>query len=252
MPKQHELLAVKTSLCNQADKCLADLSATFEKKKHLFEETVATFHPLAENEPAVVEAQSDLQSTVVGELVWFGKFAAKAMDASFQVAATNCHARADVIVGTDTLLTEVPAAALLDLEKEVAKLQQFIKTIPTLDPAKGFTLDPQRGKNIYRARVVSKNRTKKSAKPVVKYEATKEHPAQVEMVTEDVPVGRLESQEWSGLITPAQKASLLSRAEDLGRALSQARSRANDTFVNTDDKVGEKLYNFIFGGVSAS
>jgi hypothetical protein len=37
-PRLHELLAVETNLESQMLKCCLELAATFEKKRHLFEE----------------------------------------------------------------------------------------------------------------------------------------------------------------------------------------------------------------------
>lgn len=247
--KLHELLAIETNLENQADKCRTELAATFDKKRHLFEEKTTVFFPLAENEQPVTELQSDLQSTVRMELDWISTHLGKSIDASYQVAEANMTARADVVLEDDdgtVLLTGVPATALLELEKTVAKITALINTIPTLDPAKGFTPDPQRGTGVFKAREVNKNRTRKQAKVLIKYEATREHPAQTEVVNEDVPVGRIQEQEWSGLITPAQKGELLNRAEMLARAIRRARSRANEAAVDTKGKIGGKLLKYLF------
>jgi hypothetical protein len=143
------------------------------------------------------------------------------------------------------LLKDCPATALLELEKRAAEITALLKAIPTLDPAKGFLPDAARGTGIYKAREVTKTRTKKTAKVIVKYEATKEHPAQTEMITEDVPIGKIQEQEWSGLITPAEKADLINRAEMATRAIRRARSRANEAEVDTKNKIGQKLMKYI-------
>lgn len=247
MGKLHELLAAEGTAKTQADKCRGDLLATFEKKRHLFGETRVTFVPNTEGATAVTEQQSDLQSTVRSELGWITDIWSKSLDAAYQVAESNMSARADVVLDNGTiLLTQVPATALLELEKRAGEMHALIMAIPTLDPAKGFVLDGERGKWIYRAREVHKTRTKKIQKPVVLYEATKEHPAQVQLVSEDVPVGTIHEQEWSGLITPAEKADMLNRAEELRRAFKTARARANEATASTA-KVGDALLKYVFG-----
>lgn len=246
--KLHELLAVETALENQANKVRSDLLNTFEKKRHLFEEKRVVFTPLAENEQQVTEAQSDLQSTVAKELEWVQSHILKALDASYQVAEANTNARADVVLEDGTpLLKDVPATALLELEKRITEISSLVSGIPTLDPAKGFVSDPQRGDGVYKAREVFKTRTKKTPKVLVKYEATKEHPAQTEVIAEDVPVGKIQEQEWSALITPAEKSELLNKVEVLSRAIRSARSRANDTEVDKTKKIGKVLLGYIFG-----
>lgn len=251
MPKLHEILAVESNLEGQMNKVRAELAATFEKKRHLFEEKRVTFRPLAENEAAVTEAQSDIQSTVPKELEWVSKFFVKALDASFQIAEANTEARADITLedaeSTTVLVPSVPATTLLELEKRMAELQHLLSTIPTLDPAKGFRPDPART-HIFEARPVTKARTRKVNKPVVLYEATDKHPAQVQLASEDVVIGTIYEQEWSGLLTPAQKGDLLARVDALIRAIRQARARANSTEVDTSKRIGAKLLRYVLDG----
>ena len=116
--KLHELLAVETSLENQAAKVRTDLANTFDKKRHLFEEKRVVFTPFGENVQAVTETQSDIQTNVAKELEWVQDSLVKALDASYQVAEANTSARADVVLEDDAgtvLLTGVPATALLSL-----------------------------------------------------------------------------------------------------------------------------------------
>jgi hypothetical protein len=250
-PQLHEVLAVEGNLENQANKTRTDLIATFEKKRHLFEEKTVLFTPNGEGQQVVRESQSDIQSTVVKELDWITPHLTKALDASFQVAVANTVARADIVLEDDAqtvLASAVPATALLELEKRLAELHLLVVAIPTLDPAKGFTLDANRGVGMFVAREVMKNRTKKTQRVLIKYEATKEHPAQTELVAEDVPVGVLREQEWSGLITPAAKADMLARVDLLIRAVRRARSRANETEVDITKVIGKRLVEYAFKG----
>lgn len=250
MGKLHELLAVEGSLENQANKVRSDLMNTFDKKRHLFEEKRVVFKPSVETEREVVETQSDLQSTVKKELAWIQPFLAKALDASYQVAEANTKARADVVLDDDAgtvLLTQVPATSLLELEKRVAEIQALVNAVPTLDPAKGFQMDSQR-ENAYKAREVVKTRTKKTVEVIVKYAATKEHPAQTEMINVDKPIGELREQEWSGLITPADKAELLERVEMVARAVRKARARANEVEVDNARRIGKTILQYVFDG----
>ncbi len=245
--KLHELLAVETSLENQTNQCRFELSNTFEKKRHLFEGKNVTFYPVGEGAP-VEETQLGIQTTVEKELTWIKGFIKKSLDASYQVAETNTIARADVVLDDGTVLVkDLPATALLELEKRMAELHNFVKSIPTLDPAKGFILDEAQGKGIYKAREIKKERTKKTKVVLIRYEATKEHPAQTELVDQDVPTGKIEEKEWSGLITPAQKADYINKVEVVTRAVRQARSRANEAEVDNSKKIGDKLLSYIFG-----
>jgi len=246
-PKLHELLAVGSNLENQANKVRTDIVNTFEKKRHLFEEKRTTFTPSEEGARSVSEFQSDIQSSVKKELAWVSTAIIKAFDVGYQIAEANTLARADIVLEDDAgtvLLTSVPATALLELEKRIAEIGAMVASIPTLDPAKGFKVDESR--SLYVAREVNKTRTKKTKVVLVKYEATDKHPAQTELIDEDVPVGTIQEQEWSGLITPSEKAELINRVEVVQRAVRRARSRANEVEVNLNQKIGKKIFDYIF------
>jgi len=247
MPKLHELLAVETNLENQATKVRLDLANTFEKKRHHFCQKRVVFTPIEENAQPVIEEQSDIQTTVRKELEWITPILAKSLDASYQVAEANTEARADVVLETGKiLLKQVPATALLELEKRVKDIHDLVNTIPTLDPAKGFTRDEQSG--CYIAREITKNRTKKIKDVLIRYQATKEHPAQTEVIDKDVIVGKITENEWSAMLTPAEKADILSRIEMVARAVRSARSRANETPTDPEKKIGKQLLEFVFNG----
>lgn len=250
MPKLHEILSVEGQLKTQADKVRGELATTFEKKRHLFEEKRIVSTPLGEGGLSVVESQSDIQSTVEQELKSISPFLQKALDASYQVAEANTIARADVILEDGkVLLKDVPATALLELEKRLSELLALFVSIPTLDPAKGFTIDESRAGKVYQARPVTKTRTRKDKVVLIKYEATDKHPAQTELIDKDVPVARLEENEWSGLITPARKSDFICRVEEVSRAVRQARSRANDVEVDKSKKIGNEILTYILKDV---
>jgi len=252
MAKLHELLAVDSSLKGQAQKMRLELQNTLEKKRHLFSKKLVTFTPAIEGGQVETREQSDLQTTVKSEVSWLTGIIVKAIDSSYSIDAANTTAKANIELEDGTILAkDVPATALLQLEKRLKEVSEFIHTIPTLDPAKGFSLDEATGDGIFKAREVSKDSTKKVEEYVVVVQPTKEHPAQTAKVTKDIKAGTILEQEWSSLITPSMKAELLTRAEILFRAVTQARSRANDAVVDTKThKIGEDLLGYIFQPLS--
>ncbi len=249
MPKLHELLAVEGPRKAQAAKVRTELAATFDGKPHHFTEKKVTYKPREEASDVVVEDQLDLQTTVPRELEWIAPFLITSLDASYQVAEANTVARADIVLDDGTVLAAgLPATSLLELEKRTAELREFVTKIKTLDPAKGFSPDPERGAGIFRARDERKTRTQKISRPMILHPGNDKIAAQVQLVTEDVPVGDKVTMEWSGLITTADKGKMLERVEDLARAVKSARSRANDTEVPRNDrKIGAKIIGFVFG-----
>lgn len=249
MAKLHELLAVHKSLEGQGTQTRLQLMGTFEKRRHHFEETRKTFISDDENTSPVIEEQKDIQTTVVDEVKWISDKISKAIDIGYQIDVANSSAKSDVIVDGQTtpLLKGVPATALLQLEKRLGEVRAMIAIIPTLDPTKGFATDSDRGKNIFRAREVVKPRTKKTQKVLTLAPATDKHPAQAQLVPEDVRIGVIKEQEWSSLITPATKSDLMERVEILTRAVQRARSKANEQELDVSvHKIGATLLEYIF------
>lgn len=248
MPKLHELLAVDTNLETQANKTRSDLVATFHNKRHLFEQKLVTFTSFTEGGQAVAEAQSDIQTSVTKEIKWISSILAKALDGSHQIDIGNTMAKADVVTEDgDTILKDVPATSLLQLEKRIKEVQELAIAIPTLDPAKGFQPDSTREPGVFQARAVTKKRTKKLQEPLVLIQPTKEHPAQVQLVSKDVEVGVVQEQEWSSLITPATKSEVIERCDILLRAIKRARAKANEVELDVaGHKIGKKLLDYVF------
>jgi hypothetical protein len=248
MSKLHELLAVDQNLKGQAQKTRVELQATIEKKQHLFEEKTVTFFSNQEGVPAQTREQKDIQTTIRREVAWLLPIISKSIDAAYAIDMANTQAKADIVLDDGTTLAkDVPATALLQLEKRIREMLEFAKAIKTLDPAKGFAPDPARDKGIYAAREVTKVSTEKVQEALVLYPATDKHPAQVQLITKDVQKGTIKEQEWSALITPATKSEVLERGEDVLRAVVKARSRANESEIDVKTyKIGKTLLDHIF------
>src|SRR5262245_56093581 len=248
MAKLHELIAANGTAKAQADKCRADLLNTFDKKRHHFGQKLVTFTPSEGDGGTVTEEQSDLVTTVRQELAWLACIWTKALDLSHQVNEANTRGIADVVLDDGTVLLKgVQGTSLLELEKRVSEMHALVSAIPTLDPAKGFSPDEQRGTDIHKSREVTKTRTRKAQRPLVLYPATTEHPAQTQLITEDIPVGTIREVEWSGLLTVAQKGDMLERVENLKRAVLTARCRANEVEAK-DTAVGATLLGYVLTG----
>lgn len=246
-PRLHELLAIRTSLEQQAGTTTNGLATTFEKKQHLFTGRIKTFTPFAEDSQVRVEEQVDIQTSVISELAWLKGHVTPWIDNILHIATGNTRASADIILDNgDVIALDVPASALLDYERLIDGLRQFALKIPTLDPAKSFILDTGAGENRYAARIVQETRKEKQHKIYTLAPATDRHPAQAQMLDEDIPTGTITKQEWSSMITPARKAAILARIEELARAVKSARMRANTTPVDVSQHVGEAMYRHIF------
>jgi hypothetical protein len=156
---------------------------------------------------------------------------------------TNCHARADIVVDGNVLLSQVPATYLLFLEKQLVDLHTFVKKLPVLDASETWTFDPSA--DCWATEPVQTVKTKKIPRNHVKAEATDKHPAQVEVYYEDVVVGHWRTVKFSGAL-PAQRVNeLLGRVERLQQAVKFAREEANNIEAE-ERKVGEAVFRYLF------
>ena len=166
----------------------------------------------------------------------------------FDVEATkdwgNCVAKADVVLDGQVLMKEVPATYLLFLEKQLSDLRTFIEKLPTLDESDEWSSDPN--SNLYRTERTTTHKTKKVQRPIVLYEATKEHPAQTQLISEDMIVGWWDTVKHSGALPLPRKNQLMERVDRLTRAVKVAREAANDTVI-PEKKVGEAFFGYLFG-----
>lgn len=158
---------------------------------------------------------------------------------------SNCEAKADVVVDGKTLLPQVPVTHLLWLEKQLTDLHTNIKTLPVLDASESWSKNQQTG--LWETSPATTLRTKKVPKNHVKAEATKEHPAQVEVYTEDVVIGEFRTIKLSGAYPATRVRELLEKIDALKKAVMLARETANAIDVVKVPKVGEVLLDYIFG-----
>ena len=156
---------------------------------------------------------------------------------------TNCTARADVQVDGRVLLKDVPATYLLFLEKQLSDLHTFLSKMIELDPGADWNADP--GTGLFKTDPMTTQRTKKVQRPITLYEATEEHPAQTQLITEDVIAGQWLTIKYSGAIAPPRKKQLLARIEKLSNAVKFAREQANASEA-PDKKLGREVFEYLF------
>lgn len=163
-------------------------------------------------------------------------------DIEATVDATNAAARADVKVDGVVVATSVPATTLIFLEKQLDLFRSDLKKAPELDQAEDWQVDPN--SNLFKTKEQLTHKTKKVQRAIVKYEATKEHPAQTEMITEDVTTGHWELVKISGALPKPRKEELLNKTNKLIDAVKVAREEANNQAV-VEQKVGTQLFDFL-------
>jgi hypothetical protein len=170
----------------------------------------------------------------------------KIMSPLYDTVATkdnaNRNATADVVVNGVTVLRNITAVTLLYLEKELVHIHTFVSKLPELPLTETWTFDPN--SDCFKSEPVQSGKTKKIHKPFVKYEATKEHPAQVDVVSEDIITGYWTTTKFSGAIRREDKRKLVERVEALLAAVKVARETANQADA-PKVSVAKEVFDFI-------
>jgi len=246
MAKLHELLAVEGDLEGTWKKILAETLVVFNKKVTLFFGFVRKLKMFSESRQNENDEEHKAMTTTVGkklEYMWVSTI--RYFNAIAQKEATNQLAKSDLIVDGNVLIADMPATLLLGLESRLKQIRDVYDSIPTLPPGMDWEDYPDMGVDVYRTvRTEDAFKTEKSFKVQVLYPATKEHPAQVDKLSETENIGKYEKTHWAGVLSPADKMELLERVDRLIRSVKQARQRANSTQVVKLD-IGKILYEYI-------
>jgi hypothetical protein len=156
----------------------------------------------------------------------------------------NTEAKADVKIGKDIILDNVPVSVLLFLEKQLIDLRTLAVNLPTLPTDRVWTLDGN--KNCYVTEEEKTVKTQKKPEVIVKYEATKEHPAQTEMVAVDKTIGHWTTIHLSGALPEAERDAIIERIEKLQDAVKVAREQANSAEVTMRKGFAKSILGYIF------
>lgn len=242
MTKLNQVLAIEKGAGNKAFRRITD---AYQKvaKTALFQGLSRTYAPLAEDDPDTFPMETTPVQLKADELL---REVLRLRGAHWDIVATkdqgNTKAKADVKVGGDVILGDVPVPTLLFLEKQLTDLRTFVAALPTLPISEQWIWDSAQG--IYRTDPTEKTRTKKVPRNHVRSPATDKHPAQVDVYNEDVPVGRWTTVAFSGALEPTRAAALLDRIDDLLQGVQKAREEANSTEVDDVD-IADALYDYL-------
>ena len=247
MAKMHELLAVEASVAGNLQRDIDETLKTFGRPEAFRKTTKAKVYFAEEDQKLNTTEVTEITTTVQDRLKWFSNHAVKFFDLVLQKDKTNQKASADLVVDGVTIATAVPATTLLMLESKLQEVRKVLDAAPTLPSTVRWSKDEAEGLWVTADPVVTFT-TKKVTKPVVLYEATKEHPAQVKEASEDVPVAKITQNTWAGLLTATEKATVLARLDTLLQAVKKARQRANTTDVEKAN-FGNEIFGYLFNGV---
>ncbi|MFF3940220.1 DUF7873 family protein [Streptomyces phaeofaciens] len=243
MAKLNQIIAVEKGV---KSKSLQDVTAAHHKvqKPALLAGISRTYQPKDEEGEQLPPESTRVQVQAEDVLREMSASLTRLFDVTATKDWANRTACADVTVDGRTILSEVPVAYLLFLEKQLTDLHAFVKKLPTLDAAESWSLDPST--DWWKTDAVRTIRTKKVPRNHVKAEATDKHPAQVEVYYEDVPIGYWTTVKFSGALPARRVNELVERVERLQQAVKFAREEANGAEV-TDRRAGEAVLGYLFG-----
>ena len=238
----HQLLTIEKSAKAQA---LAVLTAFYHRieKVALLAGISKRYRSLAEEGERLSPESTLVQLRVEESFPEISGALGKLFDLILAKEDGNQKATADIVVDGKVLLTGIPVCALLFLEKQLVDLSTFVGKLPTLDPSEKWERDASQ--NCWATQPIETHRGKKVARVMEKAPATKEHPAQVEVVYEDQVVGYWSTTKFSGALPADRKAVLADRVIKLAEAVKIAREEANAKPVG-DRKMGDVLLGYLF------
>lgn len=242
MTKLNQIIAVSNGQKTRSEK---ELTAVYQKiqKTDLFNGVNRTYYPTDEEGERFPAEKKLVQYTVEHAVEDMKKAISPLMDVVFQQDVANCAAKADVVVDGQIIINSVPVTHLLFLEKKLTDIHTFVTKLPTVDSAQEWEYSD--AAECLQSKPTRTHKSKKVPKAFVKYEATKEHPAQVDMFTEDVKVGEWETINMSGAIKQSEKTSMLEKVDKLLKAVKMAREEANSIEVE-NVKIADKVLNYLF------
>lgn len=243
--KLNQILAVEKGLKARTVAQVTDLMRTLEKPA-LFDGMTRTYQKKDDAEEQLPAERKVVQRRVDDILGAVRLGMGELIDVVSHKETANTRARAAVVLDGETLLDPLPATVLLMLEKTLADLRTIAEKIPVLDIAENWTRDANAG--LYKAASTTTSRTKKTQRAIVKYDATEHHPAQTEMITEDVTVGWWSTEKLSAAMPGPQKEQLLKRVDKLLAAVKIAREEANSIEAGERPAIGGAIFDYLFNG----
>jgi len=242
--KLHQIVAVESSEKKRLERTRTELYKKLQKEA-LFTGMVRKYEPKDEEGEQLPDEVARVQMTVQDAVEDFQEATVRLIDLTASKDYGNVKASSDIVVEGETLVHDCPVSLLLFLEKQFEDLETFVRHAPVLGTDREWTPSSSNEK-IFVSNPEHRNSTKKVQRAIVLYDATPEHPAQTQLITEDVIQGVWTAIQQHGGITQNQKRAWTEKIAKLRIAVKEARCNANETEVETK-KIGDKLFNFVFG-----
>lgn len=245
MTKLNQVIAIEKGIKTRVHSEVSNLYK-LTQKADLFNGFAKQYQPIDDTGEQLPPENRKVQLTA-GDII---RQTAELLSDLFDVTAakdwSNCNAKADIVVGGQMLVPQVPVSYLLFLEKNLTDVRTFVNSIPVLDDSENWALDTN--SNLFKTAEIRTHRQKKVQKPLVLFPATDKHPAQTQLITEDVLAGYWVAVKQSGSLTKPAKEALAKKVETLLRAVKEAREAANGVDVTETPNVSIAIFGYLFGG----
>lgn len=246
MAKLNQIIAVEKGIKSRGYAEFNELHKATQKQE-LFNGFSKNYQKKNEESEELPPENKRVQFTTTDVLRNGARILTELFDVTARKDYTNCVAKADVKINEKVIIKGAPVSYLLFLEKQLTDLRTFFSVLPVLDPAENWILDANSG--LFKTEATQTHRTKKIARPIVLYQATPEHPAQTQLITEDILAGYWSQVKHSGAMPAPAKAVLVERVEALLQAVKQTREEANGLEEVATPEVGEAVFNYLLEGI---
>lgn len=240
--KLNQILAVSKGVKSDALRVFTDAHRDVQKQP-LLSGIARTYQPKDDDGDRLPSESTRVQLTAQAVIADVTATLTRLFDVVATQDYANCRAVADIVVDGTVLASDVPVTYLLFLEKQLTDLRTFVAKLPTLDPSENWSFNDSAG--YYATDAVQTNRSQKVMRNHVLADATTEHPAQVQVYTEDVVAGTWTTIKFSGALPATRVRDLLARVTKVQEAVKFARETANATDV-TDVKIGAGILGYVF------
>lgn len=244
MPKLNQVIAIEKGVKSKAVSEISDLYKAVQKPE-LFNGFVKIYESIDEDGKRLPQESKRVQFTVPDVLRSVERSMSDLFDITAKKDFTNCVAIADVVVDGTRIVGNAPVTYLLFLEKQLTDLRTFAAALPTLSADQNWSPDPNTG--LFKSETKETHRLEKVQKPIVLVAPTPEHPAQAQLITEDVLAGYWKTTDHSGAIPKPEKDALVRKIDAVLKAVKEAREEANGCEVEATENIGAALFGFLFG-----
>lgn len=241
MTKLHQILAVSSDAAAQCAAVITGAYHRIQANTDLFAGLAKTYDPKDELGDTFPPSSTKVRYRSTDLLAEATVAWVRLLDVTATKDWANCEAKADVVIDGVTIMAQAPVSYLLYLEKRLQDVRTFVSKLPTLDPSYDWTTNPD---GDWASPVVITTKTKKVPVVLVKAEATQHHPAQTEVLYEDVVEGRWNTTRFSGAMPGTRRDELLQRINRLTEAVKMAREEANSIDI-TNQHVGQAFFDYL-------